>query len=176
MRQMKKVAFTTIAIALTLSLTSCYGSGPDAATRMVTRVTDGSEAVINTDDNDIRVSNFLLVATEDGAAVVVGHIVNRSETADQLLGISVAGKPATLTGETKLLTNKPLHFEGELANAKAVFAGVNPIAGQHVDVTIGFARAGLVTVHALIRDKRDIYANVTSGGAAPAATATPAVK
>ena len=172
MRQIKKVAVTTIAIALALSLTSCYGAGPDAATRMVNRVTDGAEAVINTDGADIRVSNLLLVATEDGSAVVVGHIVNRSEEADQILGITVGGQPATLSGETKLLTNKPVHFEGEQANAKAVFAGVNPIAGTHVDLTIGFARAGLVTLRVIIRDKRDIYSDVTTGAklATPAAT------
>ena len=172
MRQIKKVAVTTIAIALALSLTSCYGAGPDAATRMVNRVTDGAEAVINTDGADIRVSNLLLVATEDGSAVVVGHIVNRSEEADQILGITVGGQPATLSGETKLLTSMPVHFEGEQANAKAVFAGVNPIAGTHVDLTIGFARAGLVTLRVIIRDKRDIYADVTTGAklATPAAT------
>lgn len=161
MRRMKKVAVTTIAIALALSLSSCYGAGPDAETRKVNRVTDGAEVVINTDGSDIRVSNFLLVATADGSAVVVGHIVNRSEIADELLGISVAGSPAVLTGETKLATNKPLHFEGELANVKAVFPAVSAIAGTHVDVTIGFARAGLVTVKAIIRDQRDLYANVT---------------
>lgn len=161
MRRMKKVAVTTIAIALALSLSSCYGAGPDAETRKVNRVTDGAEVVINTDGSDIRVSNFLLVATADGSAVVVGHIVNRSEVSDELLGISVAGSPAVLTGETKLATNKPLHFEGELANVKAVFPAVSAIAGTHVDVTIGFARAGLVTVKAIIRDQRDLYANVT---------------
>lgn len=176
MRQMKKVAVTTLTIALTLSLTSCYGSGPNAETRLISRVTDGAEAVIKTESSDIRVSNFLLVATEDGAAVVVGHIVNRSEVADELLGISVGGAPALLTGETQLLANKPLHFEGELANAKAVFPGVSPTPGTHVDVTIGFARAGLVKVSALIRDKRDLYANVTSGGKLSTTEATPAAQ
>lgn len=173
MRQMTKVAVTTISIALALSLTSCSGSGPNAATRMITRVTDGAEAVVNTDGNDLRISNLLLVATEDGSAVVVGHIVNRADVADQILGITVGGVGATLTGETKLITNKPIHFEGEQANAKAVFAGVGAVPGRNVDLTIGFARAGLVTVRAIIRDKRDIYANVTTGAklATPAATA-----
>ena len=172
MRQMKKVAATTISIALALSLSSCYGAGPDAATRMVNRVTDGAEAAINTDGSDIRVSNLLLVATEDGSAVVVGHIVNRALEADQILGITVGGVPATISGETKLLTNEPIHFEGEQANAKAVFAAVGAVAGNHVDLTIGFARAGLVTLRVIIRDKRDIYADVTTGAklATPAAT------
>jgi hypothetical protein len=130
---------------------------------MTTRVTDGAEAVINTDGNDIRVSNLLLVATEDGAAVIVGHIVNRADESDKVLGITVGNVQAALTGLADLKTNQPIHFEGELANAKGVFAGVNPVAGTNVDLTIGFARAGLVTVKTIIRDKRDLYANVTSG-------------
>ena len=172
MRQMKKVAVTTTAIALALSLTSCYGSGPDAATRMIKKVTDGAEATVTTDGSDLRISNLLLVATTDGSAVVVGHIVNRAGTPDQILGITAGGIEATITGETKLLTNKPIHFEGDSANAKAVFAGVNAEAGKNVDVTIGFARAGLVTVHAIIRDQRDVYAGITSGAklVTPAAT------
>jgi hypothetical protein len=166
MRQMKKVALTSIAIALTvassLTLTSC-GSGPDAETRKTNRVTDGAEAVINTDGSDIRVSNLVLVATQDGAAVIVGQIVNRADESDEILGITVGGIGATITGEKKLLTNKPIHFEGEQANAKAVFAGVNPVAGTTVDLTIGFARAGLVTSRVIIRDQRDVYAGITSG-------------
>ena len=163
MRQMTKVAVTTISIALTLSLSSCYGAGPDAATRMITRVTDGAEAVVESDGSNLRANNLLLVATEDGSAVLVGTIVNRADATDQIIGISAGDAQATITGETKLATNKPVIFEGENANAKAVFAGVNPVAGTNVDLTIGFARAGLVTVKTIIRDKRDLYANVTSG-------------
>ncbi len=163
MRLTTKVAVTTIAGALALSLTSCSGAGPNAATRMITRVTDGAEAVVKDENSDLRVSNLLLVATEDGAAVVVGHIVNRSTTPDKVLGITVGKDAAVLSGQTELLTNQPIHFEGDSANAKAVFAGVNAQAGTTVDLTIGFARAGLVTVRTIIRDKRDIYAGVTSG-------------
>ena len=70
---------------------------------------------------------------------------------------------ATLTGETVLLTNKPLFFEGEQANAKAVFPGANPKPGTHVTVSIGFAKAGFVTAEVIIRDKRDDFKNVISG-------------
>ena len=170
MRQMKKIALSTIALAMSLSLTSCYGSGPDAATRMITRVTDGAEAVINTDGSDIRVSNMLLVATEDGSAVLVGHIVNRALEGDKILGISVGQSVAAITGTTELKTNQPVHFEGDNANAKAVFAGVGAIAGKNVDLTIGFARAGLVTVKVIIRDKRDVYADVTTDSTLAATT------
>jgi hypothetical protein len=172
MRLTTKVAVTTIASALALTLTSCSGAGPNAATRMITRVTDGAEAVVKDETSDLRVSNLLLVATEDGSAVLVGHIVNRAGATDKILGITVGQSQAVLSGQLELLTNKPVHFEGDSANAKAVFPGVNAQAGTTVDLTIGFARAGLVTVRTIIRDKRDIYSNVISG----AKLSTPATK
>jgi hypothetical protein len=80
---------------------------------------------------------------------------------------------ATLSGETVLLPNKPLFFEGEQANAKAVFPGANPKPGTHVTVSVGFARAGFVSADVIIRDKRDDFKNVISGAKlATAETAT----
>ena len=187
MRKITKVAVTTISIALTLSLSSCYGAGPNAATRMITRVTDGNEVVITNDASgkkiddgaaDLRAVNLLVVATDDGAGVLVGTLVNRADVTDQILGISINGVQAVISGEKKLVANKPVRFEGETANAKAVFPGVNLVAGTHAELVIGFARAGLVKVDVIVRDTHDIYAGVTSGAklAAPAASpsATPA--
>jgi len=157
------IAFT--ATALALSLTACTGAGPNAATRLIKRVTDGNEATVTTDGNNLSISNLLLIATEDGSAVVVGTIVNHAETPDALLGIAAAGgTTAAITGEQNLLTNKPIRFEGDSANAKAVFAGVGATPGKNITLTLAFARAGVVTIDAIIRDKRDTYANVTSGG------------
>jgi len=156
----KKITIAITAAALALSLTSC-GYGPDAATRLIKRVTDGAEATVTTNGSNLSISNLLLVATEDGSAVVVGTIVNYMDEADALLGISAAGTTATLTGEQNLLQDKPIRFEGETANAKAVFAGVGAIAGKNVKLQLAFARAGVVTVNAIIRDKRDTYKNVT---------------
>jgi hypothetical protein len=157
----KKFSAALISSALALSLTACGGAGPDAATRMIKRVTDGNEAVVKTNGNDLSVSNLLLVATEDGSAVVVGTIVNYMDEADALLGISAGGITATLSGEQNLVKNQPIRFEGETANAKAVFAGVGAQAGRNIELQPAFARAGVVTVTAIIRDKRDAYANVT---------------
>jgi hypothetical protein len=70
---------------------------------------------------------------------------------------------ATLTGEINLLTNKPVTFEGEQANAKAVFYGLNPKAGTNVNISVGFAKAGLASAEVIIRDKRDDFKNVISG-------------
>jgi hypothetical protein len=158
---LKNFTVALVTAALALSLTSCAGAGPNASTRLIKRVTDGNEAVVKTDGNDLSVSNLLLVATEDGSAVVVGTIVNYMDEADALLGISAGGVTATLSGEQNLVKNQPIRFEGDSANAKAVFAGVGAQAGRNVELQLAFARAGVVTVTAIIRDKRDAYANVT---------------
>ena len=157
----KKITTAVISAALALSLTACGGSGPDAATRLIKRVTDGNEATVKTNGSDLAIANLLLVATEDGSAVVVGTIVNYKDEADALLGISAGGTSATLTGEKNLLRDKPIRFEGDSANAKAVFAGLGAVAGKNVQLQLAFARAGVVTVNAIIRDKRDTYKNVT---------------
>ena len=158
---LKNFTVALVTAALALSLTSCAGAGPNASTRLIKRVTDGNEAIVKTDGNDLSVSNLLLVATEDGSAVVVGTIVNYMDEADALLGISAGGVTATLSGEQNLAKNQPIRFEGETANAKAVFKGVGASAGKNVQLQLAFARAGVVTVTAIIRDKRDTYKNVT---------------
>jgi hypothetical protein len=158
----RTIIVITSALAFSLLLSGC-GAGQNAATRMITRVTDGAEITVKENGSEIRVVNLTLVDTEDGAAVVVANIINQGTESDQLLGFSVQGVQATLTGETILLPNKPLFFEGEQANAKAVFPGSNPKPGTHVTISVGFAKAGFVTAEVIIRDKRDAFKNVTSG-------------
>jgi hypothetical protein len=170
----RKSIVITSALAFSLLLSGC-GAGQSAATRMITRVTDGTEVTIKENGSEIRVVNLTLVDTEDGAAVVVVTIINQGTEADQLLGFSVQGVQATLSGETVLLPNKPLFFEGEQANAKAVFPGANPKPGTHVTISLGFAKAGFISAEVIIRDKRDDFKNVISGTVpAPVDTATAA--
>ena len=168
---MRRTITTITALLIATSLTAC-GAGQNAATRQITKVTDGVEVSITQNGSAIKIVNLLLVATETGDAVVVGTIVNQGEQADQLLGIAVGGNTATISGDMVLNQNAPLRFEGESANAKAVFAGVSPVAGRHVKLTLGFARAGMVTAEVIIRDKRDAYKDVTSG-ITPVATSSP---
>ena len=158
----KKITLALTISSLALTLTACSGAGPNASTRLIKQVTDGVEAKVLTDGNDLRIVNTLLVATEDGSAVVVGTMVNSTATPDTLLGIYAGGTQAKISGTTTLDQNKPLIFEGESATTKAVFAGVGATPGKHVTVTFAFARAGKVSVDAIIRDKRDDYANVTA--------------
>lgn len=167
----KKNAISAFVVAsLAITLTSCSGAGPDAATRLIKQVTDGAEASINDKENNIELSNMLLVATEDGSAVLVGTIDNKGTSADKILGIYVGDSQATITGTTDLVPFAPVRFEGDHANAKAVFAAVGAVPGVNVTVNIGFAKAGMVKFNAIIRDKRDIYAGVTTGAALATAT------
>lgn len=149
-------------LVLAFALSGC-AAGLNAETRNIKRVTDGNEITIDENGSEIRVVNLTLVDTGDGAAVIVGTIINQGSDPDQLLGLSVNGVQAVLTGETSLITNKPLFFEGDSANAKAVFLGVNPQVGTNVRVSIGFAKAGFVSAEVIIRDKRDDFKNVISG-------------
>ena len=158
---MRRTITVISAALISISLTAC-GAGQNAATRNITQVTDGVELKVTQNGSAIKIVNLLLVATETGDAVVVGTIINQGAQADQLLGIAVGGSTATITGETTLNQNAPLRFEGESANVKAVFAGVSAVAGRHVKLSLGFARAGMVTAEVIIRDKRDAYKNITS--------------
>jgi hypothetical protein len=167
MSLMYRTSTVVISLILATSLTAC-GAGQNAQTRKMTQVTDGVERSVTQNGSKIKILNLLLVATETGDAVLVGTIVNQGAESDQLLGIAVGGSQASLTGEVLLEQNRPIRFEGESANAKAVFYGVTPVAGRHVTLTFGFARAGLVTAEVIIRDKRDDYKDVTSGTLAPA--------
>ena len=158
---MRRTITTISALLIATSLTAC-GAGQNAATRNITKVTDGAELTITQNGSAIRIVNLLLVATESGDAVVVGTIINQGAETDQLLGIAVGGSAAIITGDTTLAQSAPLRFEGDSANVKAVFTGVKPVAGRRVKLSLGFARAGLVTADVIIRDKRDDYKDVDS--------------
>ncbi len=157
---MRKIVIIFISATIAFSLASC-GAGTTAATRNITQVTDGAEAAIKQGDNNIKVRNLLLVTTADGTGVLVGTIINNAPSDDALLGVAVNGIVATYTGLNALLQNRPIRFEGESANAKAVIPALGVLAGREVLVTMFFAIAGELTLKALVRDQSDIYAGVT---------------
>ena len=173
MSALKRALNVITIFALSVSLTGC-AAGLNASTRQITQVTDGVEGYVINEQNNLRVVNLLVVATPDQNAVLVGTIVNAKDAPDTLLGVAINGTVATLTGNTTLLKNAPVIFEGESANAKAVLPGFTVAPGVRVPVVLFFARAGEVTVDALVREAADIYANVTSGNAvsAPQAATT----
>ena len=146
--------------ALAVSLTGC-GAGNNASTRQVKQVTDGVEGSIIKDENNIKIVNLLVVAADGGNAVLVGTIVNNGDAEDALLGIAINGTTLTYTGNNALPKNTPIIFEGDRANAKAVLAGFGGVAGSNVKVGLFFAKAGAITLDAIVRDTRDDYSGVT---------------
>jgi hypothetical protein len=158
---MRRVVTAFLIALLTISLSGC-GAGLNAETRNLKQVTDGVEAAITTNGNNIKVVNLLVVETAAGAGVLVGTLVNSMDQEDTLLGLAINGQVATLTGTNALAKNTPVIFEGPRANAKAVVPVLGAKAGESIQVTLFFARAGEVTVQAIIRDQRDDYAGITA--------------
>ncbi len=160
--QLRKVVISFVIIASLSTLTAC-GAGQNAASRAITKVTDGAETEVVTATSNLKIRGFLLVAQPDGSAVLVGTIVNANSTPDSLLGISANNVLATLTSESEVISETtPMIFEGDSANAKAVIPGLGVEAGNTVDISFFFETAGVVTVKAIVRDQRDTYAGVTS--------------
>ena len=158
---MRRVLTALLIATLAVSLSGC-GAGLNAETRNLKQVTDGVEATVNTDGNNIKVVNLLVVETTQGAGVLVGTLINSMDQEDTLLGVAINGQVATLTGINALAKNTPVIFEGPRANAKAVVPVLGAKAGESIQVTLFFARAGEVTVQAIIRDQRDDYAGITA--------------
>jgi hypothetical protein len=173
MSALKRAVSVFAVFAVSISLTGC-GAGLNASTRQITQVTDGVEGYVINEQNNLRIVNLLVVATADQNAVLVGTMVNAKDAPDTLLGISINGSVATLTGTTTLPKNSPVIFEGDSANAKAVLSGFTVAPGLRVPVVLFFARAGEVTLDALVREATEEYANITSGsaGSAPASVTT----
>ena len=158
---MRRVVTAFLIALLSISLTGC-GAGLNASTRNIKQVTDGVEATVNTDGNNIKVVNLLVVETAQGAGVLVGTLVNSLDQEDALLGVAINGQVATVTGSNVLAKNKPVIFEGPSANIKAVVPVLGAKAGESIQITLFFARAGEVSVQAIIRDQRDDYAGITA--------------
>ena len=150
-------------LVLAISLAGC-GAGPSAASRGITRVTDGAETSITSNGSNIKVRNLLVVELSDGSGtgVLVGSIINSADKEDALLGISVNGINALYSGQSIMSKNSVIQFEGASANAKATVPGMNISAGKSTVVSLFFAKAGLVKLNAIVRDQRDTYAGITA--------------
>jgi hypothetical protein len=169
---MRRIFSALIIAVLAVSLSGC-GAGQNASTRQVKQVTDGVEGSITKDGNNIKIVNLLVVAAGGGNAVLVGTIINNADTEDALLGVAINGTATTYTGTNALPKNTPIIFEGDRANAKAVLAGFGGAAGSNVEIGLFFAKAGSITLDAIVRDTRDAYAGVTGAIDVPMVSPSP---
>ena len=167
----RTISALTIA-ALAISLTGC-GAGNNASTRQVKQVTDGVEGSITKDGNNIKILNLLVVAAGGGNAVLVGTIVNTADAEDVLLGVAINGTTVSYTGTTALPQNTPIIFEGDRANAKAVLRGFGGTAGSNVKVGLFFAKAGSITLNAIVREAKEEYAGISGAIDVPMVSPSP---
>jgi len=169
---MRRIFSVVVIAALAVSLSGC-GAGNNASTRQVKQVTDGVEGSIEKDGNNIRIVNLLVVAAGGGNAVLVGTIVNTGDTEDALLGVAINGSAANYTGNSVLPKNTPIIFEGDSANAKAVLAGFGGSAGSNVKVGLFFAKAGAITLDAIVREAKNEYAGISGAIDVPMVSPSP---
>jgi len=169
---MRRIFSAVVIAALAISLSGC-AAGNNASTRQVKQVTDGVEGSIIKDGNNIKILNLLVVAVGGGSAVLVGTIINNADAEDALLGIAINGTTLTYTGTNTLPKNTPIIFEGDRANAKAVLGGFGGTAGSNVKVSLFFAKAGEITLTAIVRDTKDDYAGVTAAVDVPMVSPSP---
>jgi hypothetical protein len=141
---------------ITTSLTGC-GSGRTAETRMIKQVTDGVEG----QSNEVRLRNVLIVKDEMAQGILIGTLVNWSDEADALTGITIDDQAATLSaGSFNLAKNKPVIFAGPSANADAFIPQITNAIGERVDITFSFAKASPVKLNALIVQNDGIYSEL----------------
>ena len=141
---------------ITISLTGC-GSGRTAETRMIKQVTDGVEG----QSNEVRLRNVLIVKDEMAQGILIGTLVNWSDEADVLTGITINDQAVTLSaGSFNLAKNKPVIFAGPSANADAFIPQIANAIGERVDITFSFAKASPVKLNALIVQNDGIYSDL----------------
>ncbi|MCX6430099.1 MAG: hypothetical protein NTX12_03875 [Actinobacteria bacterium] len=158
--RLRKGAIATLSLALALSLSAC-GSGNQAATRMVTQVTDGVDGSITTMGNKIHARSFLIVAQPDGSGVVVGTIVNDAPSEDALIAMAANQGVATLSSKNlPLLQGHPIIFSGATSNASAVIPSLNALPGTRVKLQMFFAIAGEMSLDVIVRERSGEYAGV----------------
>jgi hypothetical protein len=142
-----------VIILITASLTSC-GSGQMASTRLIKQVTDGVEA----QSDEIRLRNIKVIKTTTGEGVLVGTLVNWSDTTDTITSVSINNQLTTYVAKSsELIKNKPITFVGDIANADAAIAVLAKTPGYRIPVTFTFAKAAPVTLDTLIVNGDGIY-------------------
>ena len=84
---------------------------------------------------------------------LVAYFVNQGMASDAISSIEIDGNKATIDpAQNELIKDRPVIFGGPTATAKATFAGINPVAGYRVDVTVNFVAAAPVKLNALITE------------------------
>lgn len=158
---LRSISLLTILIISLSALTGC-AAGPNAATRLITQVTDG----VDGESGAVKLRNFKLVIQPDSSAVMVGTIVNQDDVEDAVIAAKINGQQAKLWAKGSevellpLLRNEPQVFAGPSATAYIYIEKLGAKAGYRVPVEIVLARGGIVELDVLIREKDLEFADV----------------
>jgi hypothetical protein len=146
-------------LALSPVLVACY-NGPQAATTVqATQPTGNGVQVIA---GDINVDNATVVFGPEGTntATLLTRMYNSGQEQDTILGVTINGLPATITGDTSIAPNASVPF-GYPADAQRInVVGDIPLS-NFVPVQILFDRAGLIEMDVLTVLPTGFYADVT---------------
>ncbi|NDA83362.1 MAG: hypothetical protein EBY00_01250, partial [Actinobacteria bacterium] len=104
---LKKIAIAITASVFATTLTACSGAGVNAPTRMISQVTDGVEANLDSDGNLIYLRNIHINVNEAGDATLIGTIINQKDTDDALLAMAFGDKQIKLE-PIPVALNKPV--------------------------------------------------------------------
>jgi hypothetical protein len=108
--------------------------------------------------DEIRLRNVKVIKTSTGSGVLIGTLVNWSDTSDQITSVTINNQPAIYTAKSsELLRNKPITFVGDIANADAYIQTLDKEPGYRIPVTFTFASAAPVTLDTLIVNGDGIY-------------------
>lgn len=161
-RRTRFLTISVLSLSLGTALLSGCAAGPNAATRLITQVTDGVEGQAGA----IKLRNMTLVLQPDNSAVLVGTIVNQDEATDSVIGVAIngaealIGRDAALVNELPLELNKPVIFEGPSANAFAFVESLDAKPGYRVPVLVILANSGIVELNVLVRERSAEFADV----------------
>lgn len=188
MSRSRRVRRTATAAALALALApglAACGATADAPTLKYYAPADGVLGSLG----DIRALNVLVVVPAAGASgpgVMSMSLVNQGQQADTLAGVTVAGQPAQVTGETQLPAMQGSIRVGGPDAKTQVVVSTAPKPGTLVPVQLQLQQAGTLSLQVPVVEASGYYNRYVapsaeaspspsaSASASPASTGTPA--
>lgn len=143
------IVTTLVAAGAAAALAGCGTTSTNALTQQWYDATDGTNNSVDMTLEGLAIRSIVVVS--DGSdATVVGTFVNDGREADGVAGISVDGRPATITGDVDLAPGAAVRV-GPPGEARALVSGVGLEPGSTTTVEISFDSAPQAELTAIVR-------------------------
>ena len=175
MSRSRRVRRTATAAALALALApglAACGATADAPTLKYYAPADGVLGKLG----DIRALNVLVVvpaAGVTGSGVMSMSLVNQGTQPDTLAGVTVAGQPAQVTGQTQLPPRTGSLMVGGPDAKTQVVVSTAPKAGTLVPVQIQLQQAGTIDLQVPVVEASGYYNRYVAPEASASPSASP---